>query len=222
MPPSLVHRWAKLIGAEKIVMAYGMTEAIGLTALNGDEWMQHEGSVGRPSPGTEIKVLDAEENELPAGEIGELYLRSTATGGSTYVGDVPQLRRTADGFATVGDMGYVDDEGYVFLVDRRVDLIITGGANVFPAEVEAALIDHPQVADVVVVGLKDPEWGRRVHAIVEPSDPASPPTDAELIAYAKARLAPYKVPKTVELVDAIPRSEATKVNRGRLVEVRGG
>ena len=108
------------------------------------------------------------------------------------------------------------------MVDRRVDMIITGGANVFPAEVEKALIDHPEIADVVVVGLRDDEWGRRVHAIVEPADPADPPTADEVIAYAKARLAAYKVPKTVELVDVMPRSEATKVNRGRLVEARGG
>jgi bile acid-coenzyme A ligase len=108
------------------------------------------------------------------------------------------------------------------VVDRRVDLIVTGGANVYPAEVEAALIDHPAIADVVVVGLRDEEWGRRVHAIVEPADHAAPPAVAEVIAYAKARLAPYKVPKTIELVDAIPRSEATKVNRGALVQARGG
>nr|MDT0665113.1 acyl-CoA synthetase [Micromonospora sp. DSM 115978] len=113
-------------------------------------------------------------------------------------------------------------DGYLYLVDRRVDMIITGGANVFPAEVESALIDHPKIADVVVVGLLDPEWGRRVHAIVEAADPAAPPTTAEVVDYAKSRLAAYKVPKTVEIVDAIPRSEATKVNRGALVKARGG
>jgi len=93
---------------------------------------------------------------------------------------------------------------------------------VFPAEVETALIDHPKIADVVVIGLRDPEWGRRVHALIEPADPVAPPTPDDVIAYAKSRLAPYKVPKTIEIVDAIPRSEATKVNRGRLVEARGG
>ena len=119
-------------------------------------------------------------------------------------------------------MGYLDEDGYLYMVDRRVDMIITGGANVFPAQVEEALIDHPKIADVVVVGLKDDEWGRRVHAIVEPADPADPPTADEVIGYAKSRLAAYKVPKTVELVERIPRSAATKVNRGRLVEARGG
>jgi bile acid-coenzyme A ligase len=132
------------------------------------------------------------------------------------------LRTTDDGFQTAGDMGYLDDDGYLYLVDRRVDMIVTGGANVFPAEVEAALIDHPDIADVVVVGLRDPAWGRRVHAIIEPSDPAAPPSAHEIIGYAKSRLAPYKLPKTVETVDVIPRSEATKVNRGALVAARGG
>jgi bile acid-coenzyme A ligase len=101
-------------------------------------------------------------------------------------------------------------------------MIVTGGANVFPAEVETALIDHPKIADIVVVGLRDLEWGRRVHAIIEPADPTDPPTDDEIRAYAKSRLAAYKVPKTVELVDTIPRSEATKINRRALVEARGG
>ena len=222
MPPSLVHRWDELIGAERIVMAYGMTEGLGLTALRGDEWMTHQGSVGRGFRETEIRILDADGNDLPTGEIGEIYLRSPSYLGHLYLGGAPLLASTDDGFHTAGDMGYVDDEGYLYLVDRRVDLIITGGANVYPAEIECALIDHPQIADVVVVGLRDPEWGRRVHAIVEPADPAAPPSADDVIVYAKARLAPYKVPKTVELVDTIPRSEATKVNRGRLVDARGG
>jgi bile acid-coenzyme A ligase len=222
MPPSLVRRWAGLIGASRIVMAYGSTEGFGLTALRGDEWMTHPGSVGRPLPGTEVKILGDDDQELPAGEIGDVFLRSARAGGSRYLGDVPQARRTADGFATMGDLGHLDADGYLYLADRRSDLMITGGANVFPAEVESALIDHPKIADVVVIGLRDPTWGRRVHAIVEPADHAAPPTAQEVIAYAKGRLAAYKVPKTIEIIDAIPRSEATKVNRGRLVEERGG
>jgi bile acid-coenzyme A ligase len=222
MPPSLVHRWAGLIGAEKIVMAYGMTEGIGITAIRGDEYMEHEGSVGKGLRGTEIAILDELAQPLPARQIGEIYMRSQSYGGSTYLGTAPSIPTTDDGFRSVGDMGYLDEDGYLYIVDRRVDLIITGGANVFPAEVETALIDHPKVADVVVIGVKDPEWGRRVHAIIEPSDPADPPTFDEVRAYAKARLASYKVPKSIEVLDAIPRSEATKVNRGRLVEQRGG
>ena len=110
--------------------------------------------------------------------------------------------------------------GYLFVADRRVDMIVTGGANVFPAEVEAALSEHPAVADVIVVGLRDPEWGRRVHAIVQPADPARAPCPAEIIAFAKERLAAYKVPKTVELVEAIPRNDVMKFNRAALTEER--
>ncbi|MGZ4710058.1 MAG: AMP-binding enzyme, partial [Acidimicrobiales bacterium] len=106
--------------------------------------------------------------------------------------------------------------------DRRSDLIITGGANVFPAEVESALGDHPEIADVVVIGLADPEWGRRVHAIIEPRDPTAPPSEADVITFAKSRLAGYKAPKSVEVVDRIPRSEATKVSRRALIDARGG
>jgi bile acid-coenzyme A ligase len=222
MPPSLVHRWADLIGAERLVMAYGMTEGLGITTLRGDEWLTHPGSVGRGYRATELRILDGDGNELPTGELGEIYLRSPIYGGYRYLGGAPRLRGTDDGFQTAGDMGYLDADGYLYLVDRRVDMIITGGANVFPAEVEAALIDHPQIADVVVIGLRDDEWGRRVHAVIEPADPLAPPTAEQTIAYAKSRLAPYKVPKTIEIVDAIPRSAATKVNRGLLVEARGG
>ncbi len=222
MPPSLVHRWAKLIGPERIVMAYGMTEGLGLTALRGDEWLDHQGSVGRGYNGTEIRILDTEGTALPTGEVGEIYLRSPSSAGYRYLGDAPRMKSTSDGFQTAGDMGFLDPEGYLHLIDRRVDMIITGGANVFPAEVETALIDHPDIADIVVIGLRDPEWGRRVHAIIEPADPTAPPTAADVIGYAKSRLAPYKVPKTIEIVDAVPRSEATKVNRGALVKARGG
>jgi bile acid-coenzyme A ligase len=221
MPPSLVDRWIDLLGPERIIMAYGMTEAIGVTALRGDEWLRHRGSVGRGIRGTEVRILDVDGNQLPPGEIGDIYMRSPSYGGSTYLG-ASAMPETTDGFATVGDMGSLDEDGYLYLADRRVDMIVTGGANVFPAEVETALIDHPGVADVVVIGVKDEEWGRRVHAVIEPTDPASPPELEEIVAYAKARIAAYKVPKSIEIVERVPRSAATKVNRGAMVAERGG
>jgi bile acid-coenzyme A ligase len=222
MPPSLAHRWADFLGPEKIIMAYGMTEGLGITALRCDEWMAHEGSVGRGLRDTEVRILSDDGTELPPGEVGDIYLRSAAYKGYIYLGEAPRLQTTEDGFSTVGDLGYLDTDGFLYLIDRRVDMIVSGGANVFPAEVETALIDHPKIADVVVVGLKDPEWGRRVHAIIEPADPSDVPTAEEVIRYAKGRLAPYKVPKSIEIVEAMPRSAATKVNRGRLIEERGG
>jgi bile acid-coenzyme A ligase len=221
MPPYLVHRWAGLVGPDRLIMAYGMSEGLGITAIRADEWMEHEGSVGRPARDTGVRVADTEGNHAPLGQIGEIYMRSALYGGSTYLG-AGQPKMTEDGYCTVGDLGYLDEDGYLYLVDRRVDMIISGGANVYPAEVEIALLDHPKVADVVVIGVKDEEWGRRVHAIIEPADASDPPTFDEIRAYAKARLSTYKVPKSVEMIDAIPRSAATKVNRGALLAARGG
>ena len=218
--PSLVRRWIELVGAERFYMAYGMTEGLGLTALRGDEWLTHPGSVGRGYRDTEIKILGESGQELAPGEIGEIFLRWPAGFLYHYLGGATRLAVTDDGFASAGDLGFVDDDGFLHIADRRSDLIITGGANVYPAEVETALIDHPEVADVVVIGLSDPEWGRRVHAIIEPRDPAAPPSEADIIAFAKSRLASYKAPKTVELVERIPRSEATKVSRKALVDAR--
>ncbi len=220
--PSLVQRWIDLVGAEKVYQSYGMTEGIGLCAIRGDEWLAHPGSVGRGFRGTEIEILDEDGNEVPAGEVGEIYMRSPSSGMFHYIGGAPLPPRTVDGFSTGGDVGWLEPEGYLHIVDRRVDMIITGGANVFPAEVETALIDHPAIADVVVVGLKDDEWGRRVHAIIEAVDHDRPPSDDDVRAFAKERLAAYKVPKSVEFVDAIPRTEATKVSRAALIDARGG
>jgi bile acid-coenzyme A ligase len=219
---TLVRRWIDLLGAEKFFQSYGMTEGIGLCAIRGDEWLQHPGSVGRGFRDTEIRILDPDGNELPPGETGEIYMKSPSSGMFQYLGGAPLPPRTVDGFSTGGDLGWLEPEGFLHIVDRRVDMIITGGANVFPAEVETALIDHPGIADVVVIGLLDPEWGRRVHAVIEPTDHDAPPTVDDVRTYAKTRLAAYKVPKTVEFVDAIPRTEATKVSRAALIEARGG
>ncbi len=220
--PSLVQRWIDLIGPERLYFAYGMTEGLGLAAMRADEWLTHPGSVGRGYRDTEIRILDPMHEDVPTGEVGEIFLRWPAGGLYHYLGGATRLAVTDDGFASAGDLGSLDEDGFLFIADRRSDLIITGGANVFPAEVENALIEHPEIADVVVIGLADPEWGRRVHAIIEPRDPADPPSEADVIAYAKSRLAGYKVPKSVEVVDRIPRSQATKVSRRALIDARGG
>jgi bile acid-coenzyme A ligase len=222
LAPGLAHRWFGLLGADKVYMAYGMTEQLGLTALRGDEWLQRPGSVGRGFRDTEIRIQAPDGTVLPAGEIGEIYLRSPMTGAYAYLGGAALLPTTPDGYGTAGDLGWLDADGFLYIADRRVDMIISGGANVYPAEVESALTDHPDVSDVVVIGLTDPEWGRRVHAIIVPRDHDAPPTSAQIVAFAKGRLAAYKVPKTVEFIDEIPRSAATKVNRSALLAERGG
>jgi bile acid-coenzyme A ligase len=221
MPPTLLHTWFELLSPEQIVTAYGMTENLGLTALRGDEWLTHPGSVGRGFRDTEIRILDAEKNPVPTGEDGDVYLRAPMSAGYRYLGGAPPLPSTEDGFRSAGDIGHLDSDGYLYIIDRRADMIVTGGANVFPAEVESALAGHPDIADVVVIGVTDAQWGRRVHAVVQPAAPASL-TEQQVIEYAKGRLAPYKAPKTVEFVDKIPRTAATKVNRSAMIAARGG
>ncbi|HME75163.1 MAG TPA: AMP-binding protein [Mycobacterium sp.] len=222
MPHPLLHTWFDLLSPEQVVMAYGMTEGLGITALRGDEWLAHPGSVGRGFRDTEVRILDPQGRPVATGELGEIYLRSPMSAGYRYLGGAPLLPSTPDGFRTAGDIGHLDADGYLYIADRRSDMIITGGANVFPAEVECALAEHDDIADVVVIGLADPEWGRRVHAVVQVADPATPLTERQVIAYAKSRLAAYKVPKTVEFVDEIPRTAATKVNRSAMIAARGG
>jgi bile acid-coenzyme A ligase len=222
MPHALLHTWFDLLSPEQVVMAYGMTENLGLTALRGDEWLAHPGSVGRGFRDTEVRILDQQGLPLGPGELGEVYLRSPMSAGYHYLGGAPLLPSTPDGFRTAGDIGHLDADGYLYIADRRTDMIITGGANVFPAEVECALVEHAGIADVVVIGLADTKWGRRVHAVIQLADSATPLTEQQVVAYAKTRLAAYKVPKTVEFVDEIPRTAATKVNRSAMVEARGG
>jgi bile acid-coenzyme A ligase len=219
IPEWVVHAWFELIPPERFAFSYGGSEGHAIVMTTGDVWLEHPGTVGKPLGG-EVKILDEQGNEVPTGEIGEIYLR-TGAGGSTfeYIG-VPTPPNTPDGFGSFGDMGYVDAEGYLYIADRRRDMIVSGGANVFPAEVEAVISEHPGVLDVVVVGLPDPEWGHRVHAIVQPVDPEHAPDADGLRAHCKARLASYKVPKSFETTTAIPRSAAGKVNRSRMVEER--
>lgn len=217
-PEWLKRAWIDLIGAEKVYEVYGSTEGIGATIIRGDEWLAHPGSVGRSS-GSEIRIQDADGNALPPGEIGEIFMRP-ASGEVTYRYIGAEPKSTADGFQSVGDLGWLDDDGYLYIADRRTDLIITGGANVYPAEVEAVLGTHPLVDDVAVIGVPDEDWGRRVHAVVQPRDPASPPTPEALDQHARNDLTSYKVPKTYEFLPALPRNEAGKIRRSDLVRER--
>jgi bile acid-coenzyme A ligase len=218
-PPWLKQWWIDRIGPEKVWEVYGSSEGVGATIIRGDEWLEHPGSVGRPSGGAELKILDEEQRELPYGEVGEIYMRTESGPTFNYIG-APPLKSTPDGFYSIGDLGSVDEKGYLFIADRRTDMIVTGGANVYPAEVEAALGEHPAVADVVVVGVPDDEWGRRVHAIIQPRDPANPPGEAELNAHVRERLVNYKAPKSYEFLAEFPRNEAGKIRRTQLAAER--
>lgn len=188
--------------------------------MSGAEWADHRGSTGRPVD-CALSIRDEEGNELPAGEVGQIFMKPLDPNRRTfeYIG-MQTPEPTTDGYYTIGDLGWLDEDGYLYIADRRKDMIITGGANVFPAEVETALSEHPEVTDQVVVGVPDDEWGHRVHAIIQGRDPARPPGEEQLRAHCKDRLASYKVPKSFEFVERVPRTEAGKLNRTRLGEER--
>lgn len=205
-----------------MVERYGGSEGIGGSFIRGDEWLEHPGSVGKPV-GCDLKILDDQGNELPSGEVGLIYARRLsdhpAAPEARYIGTDP-LPATTDGFMTLGDLGWLDEDGYLYIADRRTDMIVTGGANVYPAEVEAVLSQAPGIADVVVIGVPDEEWGRRVHAIVEPLDSTEPPVESALDTLCREHLASYKVPKTYEYLPELPRNAAGKIRRSALVEER--
>jgi bile acid-coenzyme A ligase len=220
IPEWLVDRWIELVGPEVFTFTYGSSERIGLVQMSGAEWADHRGSTGRPVD-CALSIRDPEGNELPAGEVGQIFMKPLDPNRRTfeYIG-IETPDPTPDGYYTIGDLGWLDEDGYLYIADRRKDMIITGGANVFPAEVETALSEHPDVTDQVVVGVPDEEWGHRVHAIIQARDPASPPEEDQLRAHCKERLASYKVPKSFELVERVPRTEAGKLNRTQLGEER--
>jgi bile acid-coenzyme A ligase len=216
-PPWLMREWIGWLGPDRVFEAYGGTERIGGTLISGREWLAHPGSVGRPTGDRRIRILGVDGRELPPGEIGDVFMMPPGGKGSTYRYVGAEARSTEDGWETLGDLGYVDAEGYLYLVDRRTDLIVTGGANVYPAEVEAALEAHPQVRSCAVIGLPDDEFGQRVHAIVEAEPSVG---EAELRAHLAQHLVHYKAPRSFEFIDAPLRDEAGKVRRSALREAR--
>jgi bile acid-coenzyme A ligase len=184
--------------------------------ITGTAWLAPRGSVGRPDAG-DIIFCDADGVEVPPGTAGADWLRSGRDRPtSPYVGAEP--RRRDGGWESLGDHGHLDEDGYLYLGDRIQDMILVGGANVYPAEVEAALAEHPAVRSVVVIGLPDDDTGNRVHAIVE-ADPLEVPA-GELQVFAADRLARYKLPRTVEHDDAPFRDDAGKVRRAALRAAR--
>jgi long-chain acyl-CoA synthetase len=190
---------------------YGGTETMG-TVITAEEWERKPGSVGRAAPGSTIAIYDDDGTELPAGEVGLVYIGSDWGRGFRYAG-APELTESIyrGNLATLGDLGYLDDDGYLFVVDRRKDMVITGGANVYPAEVESVLVTHPGIAEVAVIGLPDDEYGEIVTAVAVASTPDL--TADDVIAFAREHLVRYKSPRRVELVDALPRDPMGKVRK---------
>ena len=196
---------------------YGATEGGG-TLAKPQDWLDHPGTVGRPWQGADVKVLDDDGNEVPAGTVGTVYMKLVG-GDFRYKGDDNKTAANRHGeYFTVGDMGELDEDGFLYLRDRKIDMIISGGVNVYPAEIEATLLSHPAVGDAAVFGIPDEEWGEQVKAVVEPAAGygASPELAEKLLAYCATELAKYKCPRSVDFTDTMPRDPNGKLYKRRL------
>jgi long-chain acyl-CoA synthetase len=198
---------------------YASSEAIGSTLITAEDWLAHPGSVGKPMLGG-VHILGEDGRELPPGQAGEIYFE----GGYSfeYLNDPSKTAASHDkhGWVTVGDVGYLDDEGYLFLTDRRHHMIISGGVNIYPQETENLLVTHPKVLDAAVFGVPDDEMGQRVMAAVQTVDP-SDATDQfsdELLAWLRDRLSHFKCPRSIEFEAALPRTDTGKLYKNELIE----
>jgi long-chain acyl-CoA synthetase len=196
---------------------YAASEGGG-TLVTAAQWLEHPGTVGRAWPGAEIVILDDDGNELEPFQVGTVYMHMPV-GAFEYYKDKEKTEKSRQGrFFTVGDVGFLDDDGWLFLSDRKTDMIISGGANIYPAEIESELILHPKVADVAVFGIPHDDWGEEVKAVVEPIEgvEGSPELEAEILEWAATRLAKYKTPRTIDFTGELPRDPNGKLYKRKL------
>lgn len=201
---------------------YGATEGGFITVITAEEWLRKPGSVGKPVPNTDLAIVaddDVASHEDPY-EHGLIYTRNSITGAFAYHGDEEKTANAhgADGMSTLGDVGYIDEDGYLFLSDRKIDMVISGGVNIYPTEVEGVLIEHPDVADVAVFGIPNDEFGEELKAAVAltPGVTWSPEVEGSIIELARTRLARFKVPRSFDIHDELPRNPAGKLLKHQL------
>ncbi len=214
-PPEQKQKWIDLLGAENVYEIYGMTEVIGVIGIRGDEWVRHRGSVGHVCQMGEISIRGPGNKSLQPYEVGEIYMKIPEEGFRTeYVGLAP-LPVQHGGYRSVGDMGYLDEDGYLYFVDRRSDMFVVGGENVFAAEVEAVLLRYPSVTEAAVVGIPDEEWGHRLHMLLVSQEEIFP---EKLRAFLQLHLLPYKIPHTFQRVSALPHGKSGKLDRVQILK----
>jgi long-chain acyl-CoA synthetase len=197
---------------------YAATEGAG-TLVDTRTWLEKPGTVGRPTPADQVMIATEDGEPVPIGEVGLVWLKASEKSPFQYYNDPDKTAGAHRGnYFTLGDMGYVDDDGFLFLTDRTANVIITGGVNVYPAEIDAVLLEHPAVADAAAIGVPDEEWGERILAVVElkPDSPPSAAVAEELLALCRSRLAGFKCPRSVEFVDQLPRQDNGKIYKRRL------
>ena len=190
---------------------YGATEGGGTLGTT-EEWLRHPGTVGRAWAEAEIRILNDESKECPPGQVGSVYMKILQD--FQYKGDETKTRDNRRGdFFTVGDVGYLNDEGFLFLCDRKIDMIISGGVNIYPAEIEAVLVGHPAVHDAAVFGIPNEEFGEEIKAAVEvtPGLESSEKLAEDLIAHCREHLAGFKAPRSIDFVDGLPRHPTGKL-----------
>jgi long-chain acyl-CoA synthetase len=217
--PDLKRRMIEWLGPV-IDEYYASTEGVGGTIIFSDEWLQKPGSVGKARNDNRIVIMDDDGNILPAGQIGTVYSTGMNRAAFEYFKDPEKTEQSRRGeYRTVGDVGYLDDDGYLYLSDRKADMIISGGVNIYPAEIESVLITHPRVADVAVFGIPNSEWGEEVKAVVEllPNKRAyDDQVRAELLEFLQGRVARYKLPRSIDFMAALPRDPNGKLYKRRL------
>ena len=219
-PVWLKQAWIDWLGPDRIFEIYGGSELFGGTAITGREWLAHKGSVGKVRPGAQMRILDEQGEECAPGEIGEIYFLPDTGANSTYEYIGAQAKAIGS-WQTYGDLGHVDEEGYLYIADRRTDMIVSGGANIFPAEIEAALDQHPDVQSSIVIGLPDADLGQRTHAIVQIAEDALARSDADALReFLSGQLVRYKIPRTYEFTSENLRDDAGKARRSQLREER--
>jgi bile acid-coenzyme A ligase len=218
-PAWLKEAWIEWLGPDVVCELYGGTEAQSFTWITGREWLEHRGSVGRPLEGGRMKIVGPDGEVLPPGEIGEIYMLPDEGPGSTYHYIGAEPKADAQGWESLGDLGWMDEDGYLYLSDRLKDMILSGGANIYPAEVEGALESHPAVRSCAVIGLPDEDLGQRVHAVVEIAEDV---TEEELVAHLSEYLVRYKIPRSFEFTREPVRDDAGKVRRSALRDARAG
>lgn len=212
-PAWLKEKWIEWLGPMRVHELYGGTEAQGATWINGEEWLAHRGSVGKPVPTCEMKIVGKNGETLPPREVGEVYMRPLTGPGTTYHYLGADPKQIDGGWESIGDVGYMDEDGYLYLADRHTDMILCGGANIYPAEVEAAIDSFPGVRSSAVIGLPDDDLGNVVHAIV---DAPAGFDEKSLTAYLAERLVRYKIPRSFEIAHEPLRDDAGKLRRSAL------
>jgi long-chain acyl-CoA synthetase len=198
--------------------AYGATEVGTVATIFSEEWLEHPGSVGRAVPPFSATILGDDDEPVPARTEGRLFFEDATGRGVIYPND-PEKTAKANlrpGLFTLGEIGYMDEDGYIFLTDRDSDMVVSGGVNIYPAEAEGVLIEHPEVADIACIGIPHQDMGEQLHALVIPEHPESPPDPGDLLAWCRERLSTYKCPRSVEFVDDVGRNTMGKVNKRRL------